>query len=322
MMEGLSGPVSEKQNQLLSMVSGTNKTLLLMINNVLDSYKLDAGGETFNGALIDLGAVINECVRDAESLASEKEIQIHQVITCRHSVYADSLAMRRVIANLLSNAIKFTGRGGTIEARFEELQGSAVMSIKDTGIGISSEHLPHLFERFYQADSMNRAVGLGLGLHLCKQLVEGQNGTITCVSEPKRGTTFAVRLPLAFEEKAQALIIDDNAANQLTLQRILKFLAVESIAVSSGQEALKAVAAHPFQAIFMDISMPDMDGYRVSKAMREAGQTMPIIAFTGLQNIDPKKMAEVGINDVIYKPVDIATVRQAVKQWMPGCELR
>jgi signal transduction histidine kinase len=214
LLAGLTGPVTEKQNHLLSLVSGTHKTLLLMINNVLDSYKLDAGGETFNGALIDLGSVITECVRDAESLASEKNIQIHQLIIYRHPVYADALAMRRVIANLINNAIKYTGTGGLIEVTFDELEGSAVISIKDSGIGISADQLPRLFERFYQADSINRASGLGLGLHLCKHLVEGQNGTITCISEPKVGSTFEIRLPLTVGEKAQALIVDDNATNQ------------------------------------------------------------------------------------------------------------
>jgi signal transduction histidine kinase len=313
-LDGLAGTLSEKQQQLLSMVSGTNKTLLLMINNVLDSYRLEEGGEKFLITRLDLSALIAECLQDLEPVAQGKDIQLRHTTTVPHEVLADSMAMRRVITNLVSNALKFTPSGGCVEVIFEMEGVKASLKVKDNGIGIEPEKLPNLFERFYQADTQNRASGLGLGLHLCKHLVDAQRGTLTCESSPNKGTTFNVLLPVAYKESVKALIVDDDPVNRVTLQRMLKRLSVDSVSVSSGIEALSVTSNHSFQAIFMDIQMPGLDGYDTTRAMREAGMHAPIVAYTN--NYVLKDVSESGMSDILQKPADPARVKQVVDQWL------
>ena len=314
-LDGMAGPLSERQQNLLSMVSGTNKTLLLMINNVLDAYRLEEGGEKFLITRLDLSTLIVDCLQDLEPVAHGKDIRLRHTSTVPHEVLADSMAMRRVITNLVSNALKFTPSGGQVEVIFEMEGVKACLKVIDNGIGIESEKLPNLFERFYQTHAQNRAAGLGLGLHLCKHLVDAQRGTISCESTLNEGTTFKVLLPVAYRESVKALIVDDNAANRHTLQRMLKHCSVDSIAVSSGIEALSVTSNHSFQAIFMDLQMPGLDGYDTTRALREAGTRTPIVAYTG--NYELKDLSASGMSDVLQKPVELARVRQVVDQWMP-----
>jgi CheY-like chemotaxis protein len=315
-LDGLAGSITSKQQQLLSLVSGTNKNLLLMINNVLDAYRLEAGGEKFQMIRLNLSTIIAECMQDIEPIAQSKNIQLRSNLNCPHDVLADPLAMRRVITNLINNAIKFTPVGGCVEVIFEKQDGKASLKIKDNGIGIQPEKMPFLFERFYQADAQNRTAGLGIGLHLCKHLVNAQKGDISCKSDPASGSIFEVILPIAYDKSVRALIVDDNAANRMVLQQMLKHLKVGSVSVCSGIEALSATSNHSFDAIFMDLQMPGLDGFDTSKAMRDAGIDSPIVAYTGFGDFGPSSFGESGISDVMHKPVELTRVREIVEQWM------
>jgi CheY-like chemotaxis protein len=288
-----------------------------MINNVLDAYRLDAGGEQFQITRVDLDSLIAECLQDLEPIAQGKSIELRMSSTCKHKAYADNMAMRRVIINLVSNALKFTPAGGSVQVSCEQIGGAISLKVKDDGIGIAPEKLPNLFERFYQTDTQNRASGLGLGLHLCQHLMIAQKGTISCTSKPGEGSTFEVTLPIAYEESVKALIVDDNAANRMTLQRMLKRLSVESVAVSNGLEAIAAATTHSFEAVFMDIQMPGMDGFNTSKAMREAGVSAPIVAYTGFGDGTLQKFSEAGMSDVLEKPAALARVKEVIEQYIP-----
>jgi signal transduction histidine kinase len=317
LLDGLAGTISEKQHQLLSMVSGTNKTVLMMINNVLDAYRLEAGGEQFNLGRIDLELIISECLLDLEPISQGKNIELRVSYSLKNRVRADAIAMRRIILNLVGNALKFTPTGGRIDVVCEENEGKASIKVIDNGIGIAAEKIPYVFERFYQTESQNRSSGLGLGLYLCKHLVEAQKGSISCKSSVGEGTTFEVILPTAYKESIKALIVDDDETNRLSLQHLLERLSIESVSVSNGTDALLAASNHSFEAVFMDIQMAGLDGFLTSKAMRQAGINTPIVAYTETSDCEIEKLADTGLNDIIGKPATLARLKEIVEQWMP-----
>ena len=240
MLGGLAGPLTEKQQQLLSMLGGTHKTLLLMINNVLEAYRLEAGGERFEIAPIDIHRLTVECIQDIEPIAMGKNIELRFASQFRKYVLADIIAMRRVITNLLSNALKFTDEGGFVEVSLEQDAGRAILRVTDNGVGIPLEKQSHIFERFYQTDAHNRATGLGLGLHLCKHLITAQRGAISCKSQPGIGSTFEVALDIAHSNSVRAGIVDDNELDRIALPRMLQCLSIENISPDNGRDALAA----------------------------------------------------------------------------------
>jgi signal transduction histidine kinase len=317
-LDGLAGPISKEQTQMLSMLSGSNKSLLLMINNVLDTYKLESGSEKFVISKVDLPAAIQECVDDVSLIALSKNISLTFEGNGLISAYADVMALRRILWNLLSNALKFTPSGGSIQVQVSERGKDAVISVQDSGIGMSPEQLAKLYTRFFQSETKNRAAGLGLGLHLCKHLLDSMNGKINCSSVKDVGTVFEVFLPLAVHKPKSALIVDDNAVNLFALKNILQKLDINCTCVSDGEEALAASTSGTFDAIFMDIGMPGIDGLTTSREMRKSGLLAPIVAYTSSDQDNADEFREAGINDLLEKPANMARVQQIIDQWMTG----
>ena len=220
MLEGASGTISDPQTTLLTALSNTNKALLLMIANVVETFQRDTG-DTICLTYIDLAAVVAERTQSMEPVAAGKKVRLITSLKCEKLVWADAPAMRRVISNLLSNAIKFTPAGGVIEVLLEHSQLEAVLVIRDNGIGMDSGQLTHLFEEFSQAERAGGASGFGLGLHVCKYLLGVQNATIECVSELNFGTTFSITLPLS-SRNSRALIVEGDCEHRVALKRYLE----------------------------------------------------------------------------------------------------
>jgi PAS domain S-box-containing protein len=194
---GKLGSVSTEQAEFLSQICSSNQSLLLMIANVMDSYRLEECPEPFNCREMKLDSLISSCVSEIASIAQDTGIKVIVSNQPMNAVYADQLAMRRVICNLLSNAMKFTPAGGTVEISAFDRNGRATLAVKDSGVGIEPDQLETVFDRFFQGKTKYRANGLGLGLYLCRRLVNGQSGKISCQSELGQGTTFEVTLPYA-----------------------------------------------------------------------------------------------------------------------------
>jgi len=321
MIDGSLGALTESQVDLLSKMSDSNQSMLLMIGNVLDSYRFEAGAESVVCTEMDLQSLILSCLVELAPLAQKNDISLVHKVSKTKTVLADQIAMRRVVCNLVSNAIKFTPAGGSIEIKVVDRQGRAILQVKDTGVGMSVEEMSNLFQRFWQARGQYRARGLGLGLYLCRHLVEAQSSTILCQSEVGKGTTFEVSLPYATFTPPRILIVDDTPISGMLLRRFLEKLSIIADTVTGGEEALEKIRTTKYSAIFVDLMMPGMDGFSTASAMRAAGVDTPLLAYsaqTMLENIEEFK--RVGFSDVIEKPVNNATLRTILDKWL-GCSL-
>jgi CheY-like chemotaxis protein/anti-sigma regulatory factor (Ser/Thr protein kinase) len=248
--------------------------------------------------------------------------------------------VRQVLYNLVSNALKFTSEGEVriaVAAAPMKTGKGLLITVSDTGIGIAADVLPKLFNKFVQADSSmtRRFGGTGLGLTICKQIIELMGGTITVESRLGQGSVFSVRLPLTWlgpvfalpapPAKAErdpetslddlrVLAAEDNPTNQLVLRTVLNALGVQPVIVENGRLAVEAWAHQHFDIVLMDVQMPEMDGVAATRQIRDreakagVGHT-PIIALSA--NVMKHQVAEylaAGMDAHLAKPIDIAAI--------------
>jgi CheY-like chemotaxis protein len=253
-------------------------------------------------------------------------------------VSGDPTRLRQVVTNLLGNALKFTSAGAvTLRAASRPGPGGDPrpwlrVSVEDTGIGMAPEQIAQLFQRFSQADSSTtrRFGGSGLGLVICKHLVELMGGSIHVDSTPGRGSTFRFEVPLepalgpdpnaepaaarrsaattpAAPRPARVLVVEDNAVNQTVVRAMLERLGMTVAVAHHGAEAVAAVEAHDVDLVLMDCQMPVMDGYEATRRIRSAAHPraqVPIVALTAHALAeDRQRCHEAGMNDYLPKPV-------------------
>jgi CheY-like chemotaxis protein/two-component sensor histidine kinase len=248
---------------------------------------------------------------------------------------ADPVRINQIIGNILFNALKFTQEKGTVWVTLKTTKDDAVIRVKDNGIGISPEILPHLFSPFTQADhSLDRSTGgLGLGLSIVKGIVDLHGGKVSAFSEGLgKGSTFEIRLPLNNDEgtkkleimpaekknrSLKILLIDDNQDFTDILSSALTLLGHEVITANDGMTGIAKSRDYSPEVIFCDIGLPDMDGFEVAKRIRGevSIQNVYMVALTGYANqSDTDKALESGFNKHLAKPVDINTIRKVLNE--------
>lgn len=195
-LAGSMGELPSEAHHLMNQVHKSNQSLLSLISNVMDCYRLESHQQYFLTSELDVSALLNACITQMKQLALSTDVELNCICPNKLHMLADKIAMERVICNLISNAIKFTGGGGRITVSADCENEKVVIRVEDTGIGINEKDVERIFDRFYQASSPARKSGLGLGLYLCKNLIDGQHGQITCRSTVGSGSTFEVRMPL------------------------------------------------------------------------------------------------------------------------------
>jgi PAS domain S-box-containing protein len=319
-MLGWTGVMKKSLDNLAVMSQGLDvlerNTIILteLISDLVDISKITAGTLTLDLEEVDLKQVVSSAIEtlrvqaEGKGIALESFVELPEDASC--AVWGDKTRLHQVVTNLLSNGIKFTQRGGSVSVQLRKTRTNAIIVVKDTGQGIPTEFLPHAFEWFAQAESgsgQNR--GMGLGLAICKHLVELHNGSIIAESEgPSCGTTIKVELPLlesksspsskpagenAFAEDqrtsvarlegVKVLAVDDHADTRDLLKSILERDGAYSIVVSSGKEALEVIKNILPDVLICDLAMPQMDGYELLKNVRrlepEIGR-LPTIAYT------------------------------------------
>ena len=304
-----------------------------IVDDLLDMSSALTGRLRLDIQSVDLGDVIAQVLLTVQPAAEAKEIGIQRVIGSTHPIQGDAGRLQQVVWNLVMNAIKFTEKGGRITITLDQVGNEVVLSIADTGKGISKEFLPYVFDRFKQevSGSARPQGGLGLGLAIVKQLVELHGGWVQAHSDGENcGATFSLSLPIPLLQAENmprkhatrtgdaacplagisALVVEDDRDARLLVEEILKESGATVTAVSNGADALARFMASRPNIIISDIGMPDMDGYRFIEQLRAEERKMnvaptPAAALTAMARSDDRRKAlSAGFNAHVTKPVN------------------
>jgi PAS domain S-box-containing protein len=316
-----------------------------LIDELLDVSRIMTGKLCLDLSAVKLASLIQAVIEDERPAAEAKSINLKAVLNSNIGRFlGDADRLQQIVRNLLANAIKFTPNGGDIQVRLERNDSHIAITINDSGQGIAPKLLPHVFERFRQADSSNTRSngGLGLGLAIVRQLVELHRGTVTAESSGEnKGTTFRVMLPLPSHyegpnaEKTgpksgrnspttgphslsglRVLVVDDELDTRELVAAVLTTCGAEVVSVGSATEALDQMERQRFDLLISDIGMPEMNGYdligKVRQLSEEHGGRTPAVALTAYAGIDDRKRAlAAGFEMHIPKPfaaADLITV--------------
>jgi len=306
--------------------------LARIVDDLLDITRISRGKIRLQPSRLELGDVIRRTVDDHRPLFASRDIAV-EVRLGETPVWldADPTRMSQVIGNLLQNAVKFTERGGHVEVALERLAGSAIVRVRDDGVGIAPEMLARMFQPFTQADdSLHRSRGgLGLGLALVKGLVELHGGAVEARSGgPGSGAELVVRLPLAPEKpilqggpptraapmrSLRVLIVEDNVDAAETLRELLLMWGHEVEVAHDGAAGVELARAFRPEILLCDIGLPVMDGYEVARAIRAdpALASTFLVAVTGYAlPEDQRRAAEAGFSRHLAKPVAVETIEE------------
>jgi CheY-like chemotaxis protein len=298
----------------------------ILINDLLDIGRFRYGKLQLERHKLDLRVPVRHAVETFQGDFPAKQLKIEVELPERPLfASADEARIAQVLINLLSNAIKFTPSGGTITVGLAEQAGAAILTVRDTGIGIDAEMIPRLFEMFFQTDEPSKAVttGLGVGLALAKVLVEMHGGVIEAYSEGQgKGAEFTVRLPSIAEaaESSQArrvLVVDDNPDHLELLADLLTMRGYEVIRARAASEALRLISEHKPHACVIDIGLPDMDGYELARKLRAIPEARDsrLVAVTGYgTKADKRAFEEAGFDHYFPKPPDLEELNRVLSK--------
>jgi PAS domain S-box-containing protein len=300
-----------------------------LVDDLLDVSRITQGKVTLKKERVDLESVVARAVETSRPLIDARKHQFEMTLPPESvQLEGDLTRLGQVVSNLLNNAAKYTEEGGKIWLAAEREGDDLVLRVKDTGMGIPAEALPHVFDLFSQADrSLDRSQGgLGIGLTLVRSLVEMHGGKVEALSDgPGRGSQFTVRLPAlleyAQEERVKAssdgaavksaiyriLVVDDNIDSAESLALLLRLYGHEVLMAHDGPETIEAVRTFNPQIVLLDIGLPGMSGYEVAAALRAERGTnqMLLVALTGYgREEDRRRALESGFDHHIVKPID------------------
>ena len=324
--------LTDKQHEYLTAIKLSGDTLIVLINDILDLAKVDAGRMTFEQIPFKLSASVAAMVHLFETKIQEKNLELVMEYDEKipEVVVGDPVRLHQIILNLVSNAVKFTSEGSiTVGVRMLVQDAEKVIlefAVTDTGIGIEQAKLGTVFDTFQQATSGTSRLygGTGLGLAIVKNLVEPQGGTINVKSRVGAGSTFSfilsfnktlekadaesnltVELESGFKD-VKILVVEDIALNQLLMKTLLEDFGFAMEVAGNGQIAVEKMATTHFDIVLMDLQMPVMNGFEATEYIRtQLHSTVPIIALTAdVTTVDVEKCKAVGMNDYISKPID------------------
>ncbi len=342
-------PLTPEQRGYAETMRRSGKSLLALINDILDLSKIEAGRLELVIVEFDMRRVVADVVSSLATRAAEKSLALEAV--CAESLppvlVGDESRIRQVLFNLAGNAVKFTERGAvhiTVDQRPLDAERLELrIEVSDTGIGMAPEVLPLLFQRFMQADGgiARRYGGSGLGLAISRELVELMGGSVEVTSVVGRGSTFRVRVPLReaeapyeprvdtgyglptdFDGGLRVLVAEDNEVNQMLVREMLRQLGHECVLVGDGVEAVAAASQGGFDLVMMDIQMPRLDGLSAARRIRALGGSagrVPIVALTA--NAMPEEREAclaTGMDGHVAKPVEPRALAAAIERAVSG----
>ncbi len=333
----------DKVKDCLTKIMASSNHLLALINDVLDMSRIESGKINIHEQEVNLSELMHDFMNIIQPQIADKhqELYIDTMDVIHEDVYADIQHLERVLINIAGNAIKYTDTGGTISVRIREVHsdiagmGKYIFSIKDTGVGMSEDFLPHVFEVFERErnSTISKIEGTGLGLPIAKNIVEIMGGTICVKSRKNKGSEFVITLPLRLQEKhsngesveklfgLRAMIIDDDFNVCDSVSKMLSKIGMEPEWTLSGKEAvLKAQQAketgRSFYAYIVDWKVPDMDGVEIIKRLRIIeGDETPIYVLTAYDYSDIEEEAKAaGVTAFWQKPLFLSSLRSVLLQ--------
>jgi PAS domain S-box-containing protein len=340
LLRGESSKGPEAQRRAIEVIDRNARAQVQLIDDLLDLSRIMTGKIRLDLQQISFASVVEAAVDSAMPSAKTKDIRLKAILGANHDVIsADGARLQQVVWNLLTNAIKFTPKGGQVQVLLQRVNSHVELSVSDTGIGIPGSYLPHVFDRFSQRDSSTTRAfgGLGLGLAICKQLVELHSGSIKAASEGEdKGATFFVQLPLSIvqleDENAARIhptaetqtaevvslprleglhvyIVDDEPDARELLREVLEHRGAKVTSFASAEEALVGLGKAKPSVLVCDIGMPKMDGYqliRVLRAEEARGERIPALALTAFARAEDRKRSLVaGYQAHLAKPFDV-----------------
>lgn len=344
----LDSPLSEKQLEMTGLIKRSVNNLLVIINDILDFSKIKAGKLRIETIDCSIKEVLNNVTSLFAHQLKLKGLPLHIKIDpdIPDHLIGDPYRLNQVLTNLLGNAIKFTNEGHIqVQVAIQEQSADKMIisfTVTDTGIGISPESLSHIFDSFSQAgqDISRRYGGTGLGLTICKQLLQLQGGNITVKSTPGKGSAFHFYLPFGYSNRQAPeplanqtvqdnsrllagkhfLVAEDNEVNQKLIDYVLTNAGGQVIIANNGAEAVHFLQNEPpFDLIIMDLQMPEMDGYDTTRYIRNHLQIQtPIIAMTATAMKDEQwQCFESGMNDYMTKPFEFTELYKRIVRLLP-----
>ncbi|EKO3384677.1 ATP-binding protein [Vibrio fluvialis] len=318
------------QQEMLEQMENSAELLLVIINDILDLSRIESGHFELQRHWISLSKKLQHALEYHSQVAQAKDIKFNvKASICEQFEYwVDSVRLTQILFNIIGNAIKFTHQG-FVDVSLVTARDRLEIEVRDSGIGIDNERIEHLFSPFIQADtSITRNYGgTGLGLAITKHLVELMGGTIKVNSKLGEGSLFTISIPLesrstaaanenagqlsdtktydALDNSKHILVVEDTKTNQMVIQLLLNRMGYSVTIANNGQHALELIEKNrSFDLIFMDISMPIMDGIQATRILRSQRLTTPIIALTAhSMNSDHQNCLAAGMNDIVLKPI-------------------
>lgn len=353
----LQSDLDPDQRRHTEMIAESGRSMMLLLNDILDLSKIEAGQVVIDVGPIDLHATLEECIALHRLVAQKKglTVRIEPEDTAQEGagananpprVMTDGLRLRQIVLNLIGNAVKFT-ESGEVRISYWARADEIGVRVRDTGIGVSPALIETIFQPFTQArsDAGRRSPGAGLGLSISRQLATLLGGRITVESAVGVGSTFTLTLPTSFAsyeesapdpspvfspkdlpQDARILLVEDHDVNRMLVTEMLERCGQSVAIAQDGNEAISivmdsVVRDRPFDLVLMDVQMPDCDGYEATQAIRAEGigpETLPIVALTA--NAFPEDVAaahEAGMQAHLAKPIVFADLAEALQRWLP-----
>ncbi len=331
-------PLSDFQKESLDTIYECSRSLLAILDDVLDLSRIEAGKLVLSERVYELQRKIDKTMALFRPQAEERGLWLRAAIheDVPNTLLGDPDRIRQLLVNLVSNALKFTQQGG-VDLKISRHGSNLRFEVNDSGIGIAPEDLKNLFQPFVQVEgsTSRKYGGTGLGLSIVKRLVELMGGTLGASSVLGEGSTFWFEIPLREPSErelaqtnislpskrslppARILVVEDNLVISKVLVSQLSKLGLEVESVDRGALALRKVASAPFDLIFMDCQMPELDGYQTTGKLREGGCQLPIIALTAhAMSGERERCLEAGMDDFLTKPLSIQDLRQKLEHWL------
>ncbi|HKT71432.1 MAG TPA: PAS domain S-box protein [Steroidobacteraceae bacterium] len=330
----------DEQKRAIEVIDRNARAQMQLIDDLLDLSRIMTGKLRLDLHQVSFSTVVEAAVDSAKPAAEAKGIRLTAILGAgQDTVNADSARLQQVVWNLLTNALKFTPKGGQVQVLLQRVNSHLELSVSDTGVGIPAHYLPHVFDRFSQKDASTTRVhgGLGLGLAICKQLVELHAGVITAASEGEgKGATFSVQLPLSIiqlnDQGAQRIhptaethpgetltlprldgvhvfAVDDEQDARELLRAVLEDQGAKVTGFASAAELFTALKAFKPTVLVCDVGMPQMDGYQLMRKLRaeeSKNERLPALALTAFARAEDRKRSLIaGYQAHLAKPFDV-----------------